>query len=384
MDITTENTGIQEIQEVRRELHSRPELSGQESGTAERLAGLLRQLRPDLLLDGLGGAGLAAVFDSGREGPGVLFRAELDALPISENNDFSYRSQREGVSHKCGHDGHMAILLGLAHALARKPPAKGRAILVFQPAEEVGAGAESMLSDSRFEQLLPIDYAFALHNLPGFPLGQVAIKKGAFTAAVQSLIIRLKGREAHAGEPEKGISPAPAIAEIIEESQRRSINNPSLPEFTLLTPVHIRMGEIAYGTAAGYGEVHLTLRTWTETGMEKLAKDFMGYLHQLAGQHELKLSTEWTDIFRATHNDEKAVERVLQAAAENELPAQVLELPFRWGEDFGAFTQRFPGALFGLGAGEGHPPLHHPAYDFPDELLEPGIRLFESICRLIF
>lgn len=184
MDITTENTGIQEIQEVRRELHSRPELSGQESGTAERLAGLLRQLRPDLLLDGLGGAGLAAVFDSGREGPGVLFRAELDALPISENNDFSYRSQREGVSHKCGHDGHMAILLGLAHALARKPPAKGRAILVFQPAEEVGAGAESMLSDSRFEQLLPIDYAFALHNLPGFPLGQVAIKKGAFTAAV--------------------------------------------------------------------------------------------------------------------------------------------------------------------------------------------------------
>lgn len=364
---------------IRQELHRQPELSGQEFQTAGKLARWLQQLQPFILLEGIGGTGLIALFDSGKQGPTILFRSELDALPILEANQFEHRSVKEGVSHKCGHDGHMTILLGLAQAIAQKPPLRGRVLLVFQPAEEIGAGAERMLNDPRFEQILPIHFAFAVHNLPGFPMGQVVVKEGPFTASVQSLIIRLEGKTAHAGEPENGISPALAIAEILQESKRLSIPDPESPDFAILTPVHLHMGEIAYGTAAGYGEVHLTIRTWTEPAMKHLSKRLLEYLSSLATRHGLGLSTEWTDIFRATNNDANAVEQILQAAKENGMKAEWQALPFRWGEDFGAFTQRFQGALLGLGAGVHCPALHSPDYDFPDELLEPGIQLFRSL-----
>ena len=369
----------QKLSAIRQELHRQPELSGQEFQTAGKLARWLHQLQPSILLEGIGGTGLIALFDSGNQGPTILFRSELDALPILEANQFEHRSVKEGVSHKCGHDGHMTILLGLAQAIAQKPPLRGRVLLLFQPAEEIGAGAERMLNDPRFEQILPIDFAFAVHNLPGFPMGQVIVKKGPFTASVQSLIIRLEGKTAHAGEPENGISPALAIAEILQESKRLSVPDPQSPDFAILTPVHLHMGEIAYGTAAGYGEVHLTIRTWTEPAMEKLSRYLLEYLSKLVARHNLGLSTEWTDIFRATRNEAEAVAHVIRAAKELGLNTQQQELPFRWGEDFGAFTQRFRGALLGLGAGVHCPALHSPDYDFPDELLEPGIHLFRTL-----
>lgn len=383
MDPAIEIKDNQSMAAIRRELHRRPELSGREEQTAAYIAGLLRRFRPSSLFEGIGGTGLAAVFDSGRPGPTVLFRAELDALPIGEANSFEHASVHHGISHKCGHDGHMAILLGLGQSLAAGALQRGRVVLLFQPAEETGAGAGLMLDDQGFGQLLPIDFAFALHNLPGFPKGQVIAKEGAFTAAVQSLIIRLEGKTAHAGEPEKGISPALAIAEILQETRRRSVNAPESPDFAILTPVYVRMGEVAYGTAAGNGEVHLTLRTWTEESMAHLSARLLEYLDNLAARHLLGLSTEWTDIFRATRNEAEAVRIISKAAEANGLPFLNPAQPFRWGEDFGAFTQRFRGAMFGLGAGENHPALHQPDYDFPDELIEPGIRMFRTIAGLL-
>ncbi|MCO6480869.1 MAG: amidohydrolase [Phaeodactylibacter sp.] len=374
---------IDRLTSIRRYLHQNPELPEREFGTAQYIAGRLNELGPSRLLEGVGGTGVIAVFDSGREGPSVLFRAELDALPIQEDNHFEYRSNKENVSHKCGHDGHMATLLGLAAAVSQKPPRVGRVILLYQPAEEIGAGAERVLEDPRFEELYPVDYAFAFHNLPGFPLGEVLVRKGPFTAAVQSLIIRLEGKTAHAGEPENGINPALAIADILQTTKKMSAPEPESENFAILTPVHVNMGGLAYGVSAGYGEVHLTIRTWTEEAMRKLSARLLQYLSDLALSHGLRLETEWTNVFRTNRNEGEAVDIIQQAAEDCGFAITVRDYPFKWGEDFGAFTQRFRGAMFGLGAGVDCAALHNPDYDFPDELLKYGVRMYKRIMEII-
>ena len=374
---------LESLAETRRKLHQQPELSGQEQQTAAFIAGYLREHTSAELLEGIGGTGLIAQFDSGEEGPSVLFRAELDALPIAEANEFDHRSQREGVSHTSGHAGHAAILLGLARRLEGSPPKRGKALLLFQPAEETGEGAEWVLQDEQFQRLSPIAHAFALHNLPGFPLGKIVARTGAFTAAVRSIIIRLKGKTAHAAEPEHGISPALAIADILQQARGRSRPELDAEDFAILTPVYVAMGEKAYGTAAGQGEVHLTLRTWSETAMGELCQQWTAYLEELAGHHQLELALDWADTFQSCHNDQQAVGLLREAAVQNGMAFETREHPFKWGEDFGAFTQRYPGAMFGLGAGENRPALHNPDYDFPDELLWPGIRLFHSLVKQI-
>ena len=143
------------------------------------------------------------------------------------------------------------------------------------------------------------------------------------------------------------------------------------------------MGEQAYGVSAGYGETHLTIRTWTEEAMRQLSTRLLQYLGDLALGHGLSLETEWTNVFRTNRNNEEAVEIVQQAAEDCGFPVTTREQPFKWGEDFGAFTQRFRGAMFGLGAGEDCPALHNPDYDFPDELLEYGINMYQRIIEII-
>lgn len=374
---------MSDIDQLRRYLHQYPELSGEEHETAAFLAKSLRQLRPTRLIERVGGCGIIAIFDSGQPGPSVLFRTELDALPIEELNAFDYRSTKPQISHKCGHDGHIAVMMGFARGLSYNPPVKGRALLLFQPAEEIGAGAEWMLKDETFESVLPIDYAVAFHNLPGFPLGTIVCKEGSFSTAVQSLIIRLNGKTAHAGEPENGINPAMAISEIIKEAAIAC--QPKIEEegFAILTPVHIHMGEIAYGVSAGYGEVHLTIRTRTEEEMQALSFRLLSYAGRVSKKYGLELDTEWTNVFRNTRNDSAITAIVKQAAAENGFDYHAKNWAFKWGEDFGAFTQKFKGAMFGIGAGIDHPALHNPDYDFPDEITPVGIEMYQRILKII-
>jgi amidohydrolase len=375
---------LEEIQEARRYLHQHPEVSQEEQQTAQYITSQLEPLQPSRLITNLGGYGVAAIFDSGNSGPTLLFRAELDALPIQEVNEgLPYKSVHEGVAHKCGHDGHMAVLLGLAKSLSEEPPPSGRVITLFQPAEEIGAGARAVLEDEKFAQLLPIDHAFAFHNLPGFPLGQVVVKEGPFSASVKSIAIRLEGKTAHAGEPENGINPALAIAEILQAAEEAAHPNLDDDDFAILTAIHIRMGEIAYGVSAGEGELHLTIRTWTEEKMEKLSERLMTYLKKISSRHQLKLNTEWTNVFLTNKNDVAASNVIRKAAKALGLDLYEKKYPFKWGEDFGAFTQQYPGAMFGLGSGEQVPALHNPDYDFPDELLEAGVNIFRKTVDLI-
>lgn len=370
---------LKDLIEIRRELHAHPELSGEEEDTSKRIADLLEAENPSEIIR-FRKHGIAAVYDSCNEGPTVLLRADMDALPIDELNDFDYRSMVEGVSHKCGHDGHSTILLGVAAWLANDPPKKGRVVLLFQPAEETGEGAQWMLDDPAFEKIVP-DFVFALHNLPRFPMHSIVYRTGTFTAAVISMVVKYRGKTAHAGQPDRGINPAMAIAELIIESTRLTHNHPEDDEFRLVTPVHVSLGKPAYGTSAGRGEAHFTLRAWTTDRMKKLASDMAKKARELAMKDKLDCKISWIQEFISNVNGPKSVEAIINAASENDLKTIEVDRPFRWGEDFGRLSSKYRGAMFGLGAGEETPDLHNPDYDFPDELIETGINVFMGILK---
>jgi amidohydrolase len=382
MNKVVTDSHFSKIIDFRKQLHARPEVSGQEVATAAMIKEALAVLQPELLLDQLGGTGVLARLNHSKNGPSIMFRAELDALPIQEINEFEYRSQTEGVSHKCGHDGHMAILLGLAEQLRNNSNVKGSTYLLFQPAEEDGSGARAVLQDPRMAQFKP-DMAFALHNLPGYPLGSVILRKGSFTASVKSLILKLEGKTSHAAEPEKGINPAVAISEILQQILPLSKPDTQDDDFGLITPVCIRMGEIAYGVSAGEGEIHLTLRAWSPEVMKNISGQILQLAAKIAQQHRLAFSHSWTNVFKANFNDQLSVDLIQEAAQRLQLDIIQLDGPIKWGEDFGAFTQSLPGAMFGLGSGTEHPALHNPDYDFPDELIPIGIQLFQTISELV-
>jgi len=371
---------FQELENVRKELHRHPEVSGNEKETAKRVLAFLEKNSPDSVVKGIGGYGMVATFDSGKEGPTLLFRSELDALPIQEINDFDYKSSYSGVSHKCGHDGHMCSLLGLAVSLHQNPPQKGKVHLLFQPAEEDGEGAKAMLADPVFDQFQP-DYVFAYHNLPGYKLGEVVYRQGSFTAAVKSVTFKFHGKTAHAAEPEHGKNPALAIAHILQGCEKATNNEPARADFKLITPIHIEMGEIAYGISAGYGELRLTIRTWTQEFMHELTEEVMRLAKEASDQYGMLISDEWSHEFSANQNNDSAVLQVVQAAEALNIQLKQRDYPFKFGEDFGLFTQQFRGAMFGIGSGEDCPALHNPDYDFPDSIIQNASSMFYQICQ---
>lgn len=375
---TLNQEALDELIKLRKHIHANPELSEKEAETAKLIKNYLEKCSPSELITDIGGHGVIAIFDSGTEGNSILFRADTDALPIQETNDFDYQSKTKGVSHKCGHDGHTCSLLGFAKTLSIHPPQKGKVILLFQPAEEEGIGAKAVLNDEKFNSIVP-DYVFAFHNLPGYPLNEVVIKKGSFTSAVKSIIIKFNGKTSHAAEPENGINPALAIAEILKECDVISNNKPEREDFMLITPIHINMGEIAYGISAGYGELRLTIRTWSEEHMNDLSSKVTQLIKSTSNKYNIAIDYSWTHEFSANENDDTAVNTIENAAEKLSLHITKRDYPFKWGEDFGLFTQKFKGAMFGIGSGEKCPALHNPDYDFPDKILPKAIQLFYQI-----
>lgn len=371
---------MDELKDLRRSLHSMPELSGRENRTAQSVAEAMPA--NDGLLTGLGGHGVAVRFEGSSPGPDVLLRCDMDALPIEEKLELPYRSTSSGVSHKCGHDGHMAIMAGVAMVLSRCRPASGAVTLLFQPAEETGEGARRVLDDPAFEELKP-DTAFALHNLPGFPPGSVIVREGTFASASKGMIIELKGSSSHASEPHLGRSPAMAAAHLIGAFTGLPQMAVSMDQGAKATVIHVRVGEEAFGTSPGEGLVMATLRTHTPGTMKTLADRAVEIAHATAEAYGLRCAVSWTQEFPATVNDPSSVKPIVSAAEELGLQVIRKEVPFAWSEDFGHFTSACPGALFGLGAGEDHPALHSPDYDFPDRLIPAGVRLFTGIIRKI-
>ncbi|SHG17131.1 amidohydrolase [Flavobacterium micromati] len=373
---------LNKLIELRKELHKYPEVSGNEIETGKRIKSFLKNYPPDKLISDLGSTGFAAIYKGKNPGKTVLFRCELDALPIEEINIFEHRSINKGVSHKCGHDGHTTILCGLATELYKNKPETGSVILLFQPAEEDGSGAEKVFSDPNFK-VLQSDYVFALHNLPGYLINQIVVKNDTFTCAVNSLIIHLEGKTAHAGEPEKGKNPTLAIAEIITEFNTLIQADISQENFCLITPIYIKMGTKAYGVSAGAGEIHYTVRSDSNLQMQAIEIALENLAQSTASKHNLKCETSWIQNFKANSNNDKAVEIVRKVAKMNHFELLEKEKPFTWGEDFGLFTQNYPGAMFGLGSGLDTPALHNPDYDFPDDIIATGVAMFYQISKEI-
>lgn len=367
-----------ELVALRRHLHSIAEVSGEEDDTANYITEQLHACNPDEIITGIGGNGIVARFKGDKEGPAILIRCELDALPIAEENDLDYLSKNEGVGHKCGHDGHMAIVLGVAKELKVTAWARGEVILLFQPSEETGKGAARVLEDDKFKNIEP-DYVFALHNIPGYGKHEVIVKDEVFASASVGFIARFKGETAHAAHPEQGKSPALAVAQLIQSLSALPQFYAPLEKAAKVTVIQAHLGEQAFGTSPGCGEVMATLRTYDDEVLESLQQRSINLAKGIAETYGLELYTEWVEPFPATVNGEKAIEFVRAAASSGDIALIEKPEPFGWSEDFGHFTDRFEGALFGLGSGTNQPALHASDYDFPDEIIETGVKMFTGI-----
>jgi len=369
---------MQQLIRLRHELHRHPELSGSEKQTALRIRAYVDRFNPDHVVTDIGGEGLAFIFDGKNDGPTVLLRCELDALPIQELNNVDYRSQVDGIAHLCGHDGHMAVIAGVAERIAEKRPATGKVVLLFQPAEETGQGASLVADDPLFKKLKP-DWVFALHNIPGYPKNTILMREGPFASASIGIEVRLTGKTSHAGEPEKGINPARAVADIITSLTDMPAHKHLFKEMVLATIVHINLGSIAYGTSAGYAEIRATLRAYLDEDLKQMQEMAKEFISRSAKQYQLGHTIEFVEYFPAVNNSPDATRIIREVAKENNLIVAEPEMPFRWSEDFSHFINAAKGAMFGLGAGEDTPQLHNPDYNFPDEIIRSGVKAFSSI-----
>ncbi len=372
---------LTELTELRHHLHSIAEVSGREQKTAARVKQFLDSTDVDEIITGIGGNGILARFDGRVDKPRILLRCELDALPVKDKLDGAdYTSQKEGVGHKCGHDGHMAILCGVAKALSDVKRPGGTVYLLFQPSEENGEGAGKVLNDSKFKDIAP-DFCFALHNLPGFPRHEIVVRDDLFASASVGLTVKLKGATSHAASPEQGNSPALAMTHLINTFSATPEFQVPVGKTAKITVVHSILGKPAFGTSPGEATVLATLRTYNDELLEKLKEYCLQIVKGIASAYKLDYNYEFSEYFRATINHTEAVKAVVDAAGRVGYPLNEKKEPFAWSEDFGHFTKKYKGALFGLGAGVGHPSLHAESYDFPDEIIPTGVRMFLNIIQ---
>lgn len=357
----------------RHSLHRLAELSGEEINTTNFILNDLKKL-DCFSVDKLSNTGLIA--SSTNQG-GFMLRCDIDALPIDESHlPFSFVSEENGVSHKCGHDGHSAILREVALRI-NSMRVSGDVHFLFQPSEENGKGAPGVLQDPVFIKKKP-EMIFGMHNIPGIELGTVLIKEDFITASVSTLKFIFSGKTAHASSPQHGISPFPAIAGML--------TNPELPavisaEGQMCTPVYIHAGDPDFGngTSPGRAEIKLTLRADTEEGFNAINHFYRKKAGELAQKYNLGLEIEEEDRFMACRNDKRAVTIVVDAAKKAGLKIKYLNNAFPFGEDFGYYSAHFPTCFFGLGAGLNQAPLHHADYNFPDDLIDLAANLWMEI-----
>ena len=350
------------LTDIRHDLHNHPGISGDEHYAHDLVVRQLANYHPDKVFTHVGGYGVIAVWGKELSHPTIAIRGDMDALPIG---------------HRCGHDGHTTILLQLAEYIAQRGIPNGRnVLLVFQPEEETGRGAQKII-DAQILQQYNIKAIYALHNLPGFPLGTVVLNRHTFAAASTGIIYRLIGRETHASTPEKGINPGLAVADIIQQLNRFNSSPNALGDnFRQATLICVRLGEEAFGTSAGSADVMFTLRAFTNDTMEHFISDANAAVSQIATLHHLEIQHTLIEPFRATENNSLYVEHIEEVCG---CRSQYMLTPFRWSEDFADYLLSYPGAMFGIGSGSNHPELHHPDYDFPDDLIPLAAQVFYNI-----
>lgn len=356
----------QRIIEARRALHGLAELSGQERRTQAFLLDFLRRNTTLRVADR--GGWLYAKHDEGAPTTTVV-RADHDAVPTPG-----------GPRHLCGHDGHTAALLGLALLLEGKRLGRN-VILLFQPAEETGAGAALCCELFALEGLDRSNARIiGCHNIPGEPLGTLLFRRGCFACASCGLEIQLRGKPAHAACPENGVNPSAAAA-------RLALRLPELARQTgaerdcmcLATIVGLRSGERAFGVAASEAALWATLRADQPEAFALLNQRADQAVRDLAAADGLAWSLDRLDEFPATVNDEAVQDELKRICREKGLPYRRLDRPFRWSEDFGRYGQYLPACFFGVGAGPDTAPLHTEGYCWPEALAPRTAELFLAL-----
>lgn len=347
---------------LRHELHAHPELSMQERWTKAHLMEFLKTRTSLEIVDC--GRWFYAVHYVGADRPSIAFRADFDALPIEEPPELMpYASQFPGISHKCGHDGHSAALAAFALDLDENG-AEQNVYLIFQHAEETGQGGEECTKLLREKGISEI---YAVHNLPGLRFGAIAVPDGTAQFASTGMILTFEGSKSHACYPENGRNPAFAISELILALEGLA-KNPRYRGMTLITVIQVNVGEHAFGTNAGHGELLLTVRGAFSEEMDDLIHAIEQSALEKSAQYGLKCSFRYEDVFPDTFNHSFCAEKVRRAAGELGIPVEELAEPFRASEDFGWYTKQIPGAIFYVGGGD-CPPIHTCSFDFPDALI---------------
>jgi amidohydrolase len=377
-------SGEAPLRRWRHELHAIPELGLREHRTGDYLAAELAGLGLDVVR-GVGGTGLVATLRAGPaapDGPGraIGLRADMDGLPLTERGDRPHRSRHDGVMHACGHDGHMAMLLGAAHVLAAEGGFGGTVHLVFQPAEEHGLGAKAMIADGLFERF-PVEAMFGVHNMPGHPAGSIGTRSGAIMAGEDNFEIRVAGRGGHAARPQLVVDPIVIAAEIVLALQTivsRSVD-PADPVVVSCTEITT---DGARNAIPGEAVIRGDTRSFSPAVRELVERRIRQLAGGICAAHGATCRVDYTHEFEPTVNTAPEVALALSAARAT-VPADRVDgdvAPWTASEDFGAFLRAVPGCFALLGNGGG-PSLHSPDYDFNDEILEVGVRYYVNLVR---
>ncbi|MCL2074904.1 MAG: M20 family metallopeptidase [Betaproteobacteria bacterium] len=374
---------LPELTSLRHDLHTHPELAFQETRTAGIIARELASYGLEVHR-GLARTGVVGVLRAGKSGRMIGLRADMDALPIEERNKFSHRSACSGYMHACGHDGHVAMLLGAARHLAENPKFDGSVVFIFQPAEESEGGAKEMVDDGLFERF-PVESVYGLHNWPDLPLGNMALRPGAIMAGTCRLGIRIRGQGCHAAMPHQGIDPIVAAGQLISLLHTIGSREISPLDSAVLSITQIHAGS-TWNVIPDEATLGGTIRSFNTSVQEQIEAAIHRICQGVAGGTGTKIEARMERSYPPTINSQAesdiclAVAKALlgEAHVYHDMP------PAMTAEDFSYMLLERPGCYVWLGTGEeGNAPLHNPGYDFNDKAIPIGIAYWASLVQAV-
>ena len=363
----------------RRELHSRPELAFQEKWTSDFVAEKLESFGLPIHR-GLAGTGVVATLKNG-EGPSIGLRADMDALPLLEKNQFGHRSQNEGKMHACGHDGHTTMLLGAASVLAESPSFRGTVHFIFQPAEEGGGGGNVMVKEGLFEKF-PVDAVYGMHNWPGMEPGEIGVHNGTVLAANDAFDLEIQGKGGHAAMPDLCIDSILAASQVVSALQSVVSRGINPVDSAVVTVTQIHAGD-AYNVIPDSVKLCGSIRTFKKEVREKVISTMEsvvnGVASGLGASAELRIKQGYPATINTAQEAQKAASAAARVVGETKV---ILDAdPSTGSEDFAYMLQARPGCYIWLGNGnrDGGCMLHNPHYDFNDEILPIGTSYWVSL-----
>ncbi len=358
--------------------HEHPELAYKEINTSKKVVELLKEFNVDNIETGIGGTGVVAVIENG-SGKTLGLRADMDALPIREENNKSYCSKNTGIMHACGHDGHTTMLLGAAKYLSESRKFKGKVVLIFQPAEEGFAGAKAMIDDGLFKKY-PVDEIYGMHNMPNLKSGMLAVEEGPRLAAADNFEIEIIGKGAHGAMPSNSIDPILCGSAIVQNLQHIVSRNSNPKETLVITVASFHSGN-ANNVIPKTAKLNGTIRYYNDEIGKMVRKRFYEVVNNTCQTFGAKPEISFKKGYPATVNHKKqslfAYNVAKKVSGKNSSNNQT---PMMGSEDFSYFLKQVPGAFAWIGNGKSAS-LHNPKYDFDDNILCTGASFLATLAE---